>query len=89
MKQSIVYSAVWCACNPSPPPHSTPLLPAPYRTAAQAFPNAREQPQYRSVLSTARHILATEGAGGFYAGLLPRAFRICGVSSCCCSGRPH
>lgn len=53
-----------------PPLRSSPL---------QALCSSEEYPQYRSLLSTARYILQTEGVGGFFAGLLPRAFRICGA----------
>ena len=67
--------------------HASARLPSPAWPApcpgvrVQAFPDAAVAPQYRSVLSTARHIQATEGAAGFFAGLLPRAFRICGAGA--------
>lgn len=47
------------------------------KTRMQAFPDNKANPEYRSFLSTTRHILATEGPGTFLAGLGPRAFRVC------------
>eukprot|EP00887_Chlorella_sp_A99_P001559 scaffold8.g1559.t1 len=41
-----------------------------------AFPDSTQYPQYRSTLSTVRHIVQTEGVGMLWAGLLPRSFRI-------------
>ncbi|GAB4822202.1 hypothetical protein N2152v2_009248 [Parachlorella kessleri] len=49
------------------------------KTRMQAFPDNSQAPQYRSMASTAQHIFQTEGARGFFAGLLPRAFRISGA----------
>lgn len=46
------------------------------KTRMQAFPDASTHPEYRSFLSTTRHIINAEGAGTFFAGLWPRAFRI-------------
>lgn len=47
------------------------------KTRMQAFPDNAAHPQYRSLISTTQHILRTEGAGTLFAGLWPRAFRIC------------
>jgi hypothetical protein len=47
------------------------------KTRMQAFPDNKANPEYRSFMSTTRHILATEGPGTFLAGLGPRAFRVC------------
>ncbi|GAB4817787.1 hypothetical protein N2152v2_004833 [Parachlorella kessleri] len=49
------------------------------KTRMQAFPDSQQQPQYRSMLSTARHILRSQGARALFHGLLPRAFRNCGA----------
>jgi hypothetical protein len=50
------------------------------KTRMQAFPDKSVNPEYRSLVSTARHIITTEGAGTlFFAGLLPRATRIVGA----------
>lgn len=46
------------------------------KTRMQAFPDKETHPQYRSIASTGRHIVATEGVGTLWAGLAPRAFRI-------------
>ncbi|PSC69614.1 Mitochondrial Carrier (MC) Family [Micractinium conductrix] len=46
------------------------------KTRMQAFPDSATHPQYRSLMSTVSHIVKTEGAGTFFAGLWPRAFRI-------------
>lgn len=50
---------------------------------AQAFPDNKANPEYRSFMSTTRHILATEGPGTFLAGLGPRAFRVCCAGGWC------
>ena len=49
------------------------------KTRMQAFSDVATHPEYRSMLSTAKHIVQTEGAGTLFAGLLPRAFRIIGA----------
>jgi Mitochondrial carrier protein len=46
------------------------------KTRMQAFPDPTLHPEYRSMLSTTKHIVTTEGVGTLFAGLLPRAFRI-------------
>lgn len=46
------------------------------KTRMQAFPDATLNPEYRNVSSTIKHIMQNEGPGTFFAGLLPRAFRI-------------
>lgn len=46
------------------------------KTRMQAFPDSATHPQYRSLMSTTRHIVQTEGVGTFFAGLGPRAIRI-------------
>jgi hypothetical protein len=46
------------------------------KTRMQAFPDKKANPEYRSIASTGRHIVATEGVGTLWAGLVPRAFRI-------------
>lgn len=79
------HKAVAFVCGrPSPAPRHAPLtlLPATGHPAPQAFPDSKAHPEYRSFMSTTRHILATEGAGTFLAGLGPRAFRVC-----CAGGR--
>jgi len=49
------------------------------KTRQQAFPDLKTHPQYRTVLSTARHVVGEGGVGALFAGLLPRAFRIIGA----------
>ena len=46
------------------------------KTRMQAFPDRTANPEYRSMVSTAQHIVRTEGAGTLFAGLVPRAARI-------------
>lgn len=46
------------------------------KTRMQAFVDPVANPEYRSVVSTTKHIIKTEGVGTLFAGLLPRAFRI-------------
>lgn len=49
------------------------------KTRMQAFPDNKAHPEYASFVSTTRHILATEGVQGFFAGVLPRTFRLIGA----------
>lgn len=49
------------------------------KTKMQAFPNNAEVPQYASFFSTMRTVVAQEGVGALFAGLAPRAFRVCGA----------
>lgn len=49
------------------------------KTRMQAFPDVSVNPEYRSLVSTTRHIIKTEGFGTLFAGLLPRATRIVGA----------
>ncbi|KAL6771419.1 hypothetical protein ACKKBG_A26290 [Auxenochlorella protothecoides x Auxenochlorella symbiontica] len=49
------------------------------KTRMQAHPDNTAFPHYSSVASTARHIVAAEGYGGFFAGVLPRTFRLIGA----------
>ena len=49
------------------------------KTKMQAFPDAAAHPEYRSVASTTRHIIQTEGVGKLFSGLVPRATRIVGA----------
>lgn len=46
------------------------------KTRMQAFPDRTVNPEYRSMVSTAQHIVRTEGAATLFAGLVPRAARI-------------
>jgi hypothetical protein len=46
------------------------------KTRMQAFTDVAVYPQYVSMTSTARHIVATEGVATLFAGLLPRSLRI-------------
>lgn len=46
------------------------------KTRMQAFVDPVANPEYRSVVSTTKHIIRTEGVTTLFAGLLPRAFRI-------------
>lgn len=52
------------------------LAPHPFLLSGQAFPDAAIHPEYRSTLSTVRHIVTSEGIGTLWAGLLPRSIRI-------------
>ena len=49
------------------------------KTRMQAFPDKTANPEYRSLVSTVRHIVTKEGVGTLFAGLLPRATRIVGA----------
>ena len=49
------------------------------KTRMQAFHDPARYPQYRSMLSTARHVVAEEGAATLFSGLAPRAARIVGA----------
>lgn len=46
------------------------------KTRMQAFPDPVLNPEYKTVLSTTKHIINNDGVGTLFAGLLPRAFRI-------------
>lgn len=46
------------------------------KTRMQAFPQKDEYPQYRSMPSTTKYIIETEGFTTLFAGLVPRAARI-------------
>ena len=50
--------------------------PRPLAPHPQAFPDVHSHPEYRSMLSTTRHIVQTEGVGTLFAGLVPRSLRI-------------
>lgn len=54
------------------------FIPIPGRPCVilQAFPDPTEKPEYRSMVSTTRHILHHEGYKALFAGLVPRAGRI-------------
>lgn len=49
------------------------------KTRMQAFHDPARYPQYRSMLSTARHVVAEEGVATLFSGLAPRATRIVGA----------
>lgn len=49
------------------------------KTRMQAFPDHSLNPEYRSMYSTARHIVQNEGFMTLFAGILPRGFRIVGA----------
>ena len=56
------------------------LAPLPRPPRPQAFPDAAAHPQYRSMLSSARYVLASPGGvRRLFSGLLPRALRNCGA----------
>jgi hypothetical protein len=46
------------------------------KTRMQAFADVEKYPEYRSLVSTTKHIVETEGFGTLFAGLIPRAARI-------------
>ena len=49
------------------------------KTRQQAFPDLKSYPQYRTMYSTAQHIVQEGGVTALFAGLMPRAFRIIGA----------
>ncbi|KAI8109062.1 hypothetical protein M9435_005478 [Picochlorum sp. BPE23] len=49
------------------------------KTRMQAFPDLKKNPEYRTIYSTARHIIQEGGVQAMFAGLVPRGFRIIGA----------
>ncbi|CAG9464655.1 unnamed protein product [Pedinophyceae sp. YPF-701] len=49
------------------------------KTRMQANMDVEEKPQYRSSLSTMRHVLGEGGLAGFFSGAAPRALRLVGA----------
>ena len=43
----------------------------------QAFVEVSKQPEYKTLVSTAQHIINTRGVTSLWSGLAPRLFRLC------------
>ena len=46
----------------------------------QAFLDTNKQPEYKTVRSTTRHLIESQGITALWAGLLPRLIRLCGAT---------
>ena len=47
------------------------------KISVQAFVDTEAQPQYRTIFSTARHLVQSQGVPVLWSGLAPRLFRLC------------
>ena len=46
----------------------------------QAFVDVEKQPEYRSITSTAQHLIRSQGVASLWTGIAPRLVRLCGAT---------